>query len=59
MPEPDPEKTRAFESPEDLSEWLEAYHDVEKELWVKVFKKASGVPSVTWDDIVTETLRWG
>jgi len=59
MPEPDPKKTLAFASSEDLSAWLEANHDVENELWVKVFKKASGVPSVTWDDVVTETLRWG
>ena len=59
MPEPDPKKTRAFESSEHLGEWLEANHAVEGELWVKVFKKGSGVPSVTWDDIVTETLCWG
>ena len=59
MPEPDPKKTQAFESSEALSEWLEANHDVESELWVKVFKKQSGVPSVTWNDIVKETLRWG
>ena len=59
MPEADPKKTRAFESSEDLGEWLKANHAVEGELWVKVFKKRSGVPSVTWDDIVTETLCWG
>ena len=59
MPEPDPKKTRAFESSEDLGGWLEANHAVESELWVKVFKKQSGVPSVTWGDIVLETLCWG
>jgi len=59
MPEPDPKKTRAFESSEDLGGWLEANHAVESELWVKVFKKQSGVPSVTWDDIVTQVLCWG
>ena len=59
MPEPDPEKTRPFVSSETLGEWLEVNHDVESELWVKVFKKRSGVPSVTWDDIVTEVLCWG
>ena len=48
-----------FASSEDLSEWLEANHAVESELWVQVFKKKSGVPSVTWNEIVTETLRWG
>ncbi len=59
MPAPDPEKILAFDSPGRLSAWLEANHDAESELWVQVFKKTSGVPSVTWDDIVQETLRWG
>ena len=59
MSEPDPMKPITFASSEDLSEWLEANHATESELWVKVFKKKSGVPSVSWNDIVVETLRWG
>ena len=59
MPDADPTRTRAFASSGDLSEWLEANHATETELWVKVFKKTSGVPSVTWDDLVAETLCWG
>jgi uncharacterized protein YdeI (YjbR/CyaY-like superfamily) len=26
---------------------------------VKIFKKKTGIPSVTWDDVVVEILRWG
>ncbi|MEM9673594.1 MAG: YdeI/OmpD-associated family protein [Bacteroidota bacterium] len=59
MPEPNPAKTMAFASPEDLSEWLKVNHATESELWVKVFKKKSGVPSVSWNEIVVETLCWG
>ena len=59
MPDADPAKTLAFASPEALGAWLKANHATETELWVKVFKKASGVPSVTWDEIVAETLCWG
>jgi uncharacterized protein YdeI (YjbR/CyaY-like superfamily) len=59
MPEVDPTKTMTFASPADLGRWLEANHATESELWVKVFKKRSGVPSVTWGDVVTETLCWG
>ena len=59
MPDVDPARTLAFASSRDLSEWLKANHATESELWVKVFKKKSEVPSVTWDDIVTETLCWG
>lgn len=59
MPDVNPAKTMTFVSSEDLSEWLEANHATEDELWVKIFKKKSGVPSVSWSDIVVETLRWG
>lgn len=59
MPTPDPEKIVAFASPEELNTWLKVYHATESELWVKVFKKKTGIPSVTWNDIVLETLCWG
>ena len=59
MPEPTPAKTIAFTSPKDLGKWLKANHATENELWVKIFKKKSGVPSVSWNDVVVETLCWG
>ena len=59
MPDVDPTKMLAFASSAELGAWLGANHATESELWVKVFKKGSGVPSVTWGDIVTETLCWG
>ncbi len=59
MPEPDPTKIKAFASPKELGRWLKVNHDSASELWVKIFKKASGIPSVTWNDVVIETLCWG
>lgn len=59
MPTPDPARIRPFASPQELSQWLKANHAVESELWVKVYKKGVGVPSVSWDQIVIETLCWG
>ena len=59
MQDPDEKKIMAFKSPKDLSEWLQVNHAVERELWVKIFKKGSGVPSVNWDEVVIETLCWG
>lgn len=59
MPEPDPAKTITFAQPEDLADWLSNHHSCEKELWVKIFKKGTGIPSVTWDDVVIESLCWG
>ncbi len=48
-----------FAAPKDLERWLKVNHAAEKELWVKIFKKMTGVPSVTWDDVVIEALCWG
>ncbi len=59
MLKPDTAKIVAFKAPKDLGKWLKANHASETELWVKIFKKGSGVPSVTWNDVVIETLCWG
>ena len=48
-----------FASPEQLDAWLRVNHASETELWVRIFKKATGQPSVTWDDCVVAALAWG
>jgi uncharacterized protein YdeI (YjbR/CyaY-like superfamily) len=48
-----------FETPEQLHAWLLANHASETELWVRIFKKATGQPSVTWDDCAVAAIRWG
>ncbi|TQV89308.1 YdeI/OmpD-associated family protein [Aliikangiella coralliicola] len=59
MPEPDPTKIMTFKTPKDLGRWLKANHATENELWVKIFKKNTGIPSVNWDQVVIEVLCWG
>ncbi len=59
MPKPGPSTTRAFENAKLLGRWLAEHHDSETELWVKIYKKKSGVPTVSWDDVVKECLCWG
>jgi len=59
MPEPDPLRVMTFATPEDLGEWLKVNHASESELWVKIFKKNTGIQSVTWNDVVIEVLSWG
>ncbi len=59
MPVPNPEKIISFTTPKDLGQWLKMNHAIESELWVKIFKKNTGIPSVTWDDVVVEILCWG
>ncbi|NQZ22772.1 MAG: YdeI/OmpD-associated family protein [Colwellia sp.] len=59
MPEVNPDRIMAFVSPKDLGLWLEVNHAIESELWVKIFKKKTRIPSVIWDDVVVEMLCWG
>lgn len=48
-----------FDTPEQLHAWLRVNHASEPELWVRIFKKATGQPSVTWDDCVVAAIAWG
>ena len=59
MPQPDPARVMSFALPKDLGRWLKMNHATEDELWVKIFRKGTGIPSVTWDDVVIESLCWG
>ena len=51
--------TRAFATPALLDTWLRAHHATERELWVRIYKKDSGTPSVNWNDCVVAALAWG
>ena len=46
-------------SPEDLRDWLEANHDTADERWVGFRPKASGLPTITWPELVDEVLCVG
>ena len=50
---------QTFESPAQLHAWLQANHASATELWVRIYKKGTGLPSVTWDDCVVAALTWG
>lgn len=39
--------------------WLEAHHTVKNEIWLRTFLKASGKPSLPYDDMVEECLCFG
>ena len=56
---PDTSPILNFETPCALSDWLKVNHAVESVLWVKIFKKNSGIKSVSWDQVVIECLCWG
>jgi uncharacterized protein YdeI (YjbR/CyaY-like superfamily) len=48
-----------FETSESFYEWLRLNHKTETELWLKLYKKGSGIPSIDWNDAVKVALCWG
>src|SRR5204863_8970988 len=48
-----------FESPAQLRDWFDANHLTAAELWLGYWKKASGHPTVTWQEAVLEALCVG
>jgi uncharacterized protein YdeI (YjbR/CyaY-like superfamily) len=48
-----------FATPEQFGAWLEEHHETAGELWVGFYKKASGKPSITWQESVEQALRFG
>jgi uncharacterized protein YdeI (YjbR/CyaY-like superfamily) len=56
---PDPRRIKAFASEAAFETWLAAHHDTEPELWIKVHKKGSGLPSVTIAQALDVVLCWG
>jgi uncharacterized protein YdeI (YjbR/CyaY-like superfamily) len=56
---PDPKRIRAFASSQALEKWLRANHDRQPELWLKIHKKDSGLPSVTAAEALDVMLCWG
>lgn len=48
-----------FESRAGLEAWLEEHGQERDELWIEIYKKHTGVPSVTWAEIVEAALCFG
>jgi uncharacterized protein YdeI (YjbR/CyaY-like superfamily) len=53
------EQGTPFAAPEQLRAWLEANHATAAELWVRLARKGSGIPSITWPELVDEVLCFG
>jgi uncharacterized protein YdeI (YjbR/CyaY-like superfamily) len=56
---PNKKRIRAFASPKLLETWMRTHHDKEPELWLKIHKKGSGLPSVTAPEALDVMLCWG
>ena len=56
---PDTRNIRAFKTADAFEKWLSANHDKKSELWLKIHKKDSGLPSVTATQALDVALCWG
>jgi uncharacterized protein YdeI (YjbR/CyaY-like superfamily) len=56
---PNPKKIRGFRSEAAFEAWLAKNHDRETELWLRIYKKATGRATVTYQQALDVALCWG
>lgn len=55
----DPSKVHEFTDAQAFYTWLGRHHDQEAEVWIKIHKLASGLPSITPKEAIDVVLCWG
>src|SRR5437868_7849484 len=56
---PTPRDVVFFETTAELREWFKANHETAAELWIGYLHKSTGLPSVTWQELVDQALCFG
>jgi len=57
--QPDPARIKPFRTPAAFERWLAGNHGRETEIWVRIYKKATGMPTVTHAEALDVALCWG
>ena len=57
--QPDPKRIKSFRTAAAFETWLSTNHDRQPEIWLKIHKKDSGLPSVTAAEALDAALCWG
>lgn len=55
----DPDKVREFKNAESFYKWLSKNHNKQNEIWIKIHKVSSGLPSITPKEAIEVVLCWG
>jgi uncharacterized protein YdeI (YjbR/CyaY-like superfamily) len=55
----DPKRVKSFPDAAAFEAWLAAHHDREVDVWIRIYKKASGVPTITPAQALDVVLCWG
>ena len=56
---PNPRKIKSFPTAAAFAAWMKANHAREVEIWLKIHKKGSGLPTVTTAQALDVALCWG
>ena len=56
---PDPKRIKTFRTGAAFEAWMKTHHAREPELWLRIYKKASGRPTVTHAEALDVALCWG
>jgi uncharacterized protein YdeI (YjbR/CyaY-like superfamily) len=56
---PDPDAIRAFTDAASFEDWLSRHHDKVSELWLRLYKKQSGIASISYAEALDIALCWG
>jgi uncharacterized protein YdeI (YjbR/CyaY-like superfamily) len=56
---PNPRKIKAFKTEAAFDKWMSANHAQETEIWLRIYKKSSGKPTVTNAQALDVVLCWG
>ncbi len=56
---PDPRRIKSFPSADAFAAWMRANHDAQPEIWLKVHKKDSGLPTVSVAEALDIALCFG
>ena len=55
----DPARVREFKDADAFHAWLAEHHASEPEVWIKIHKVGSGLPSITAKEAIDVVLCWG
>lgn len=55
----DPDKVHEFVDMDAFYNWLATHHATEREVWIKIHKVKSGLPSITPEQAIHAVLCWG
>jgi len=56
---PDPTRIKPFASEAAFEKWLRTHHSREPEIWLRIYKKGAGTPTVTYAQALDVSLCWG